>query len=148
MKSMLWILVSILISIGRAIVYVTNALRPETGRKRLLPLLRPLTHVINPRMVRAIERRESSYGVVHHSRTRIRPHVPGTSGRRTHARGRGYPAAIRAGDGLVPQCSCRVGGFWTWRRSGFGNAAFTGGVTRPFTWPDEHSVLVVSQRWR
>jgi deazaflavin-dependent oxidoreductase (nitroreductase family) len=67
MTRMLWILLSVIISISGAAVYVTKALRSEAGRKRLLPLLRPLMHVINPRMVRAIERRRSSFGVVHHS---------------------------------------------------------------------------------
>jgi deazaflavin-dependent oxidoreductase (nitroreductase family) len=39
----------------------------EAGRKRLLPLLRPLMkRVINPKTLRAIARGESNYAVVHH----------------------------------------------------------------------------------
>jgi deazaflavin-dependent oxidoreductase (nitroreductase family) len=39
----------------------------ESGRQRLLPLLRPLMKgVINPRTLRAVAHGESSYAVVHH----------------------------------------------------------------------------------
>jgi deazaflavin-dependent oxidoreductase (nitroreductase family) len=38
----------------------------ESGRQRLLPLLRPLMKVLNPWTLRAIARGESNYAVVHH----------------------------------------------------------------------------------
>ena len=66
MRAALWLLLAVIVVIGSATVYVSHALRNEAGRKRLFPLLRLLMRVINPRVVRAVERRESSFGVVHH----------------------------------------------------------------------------------
>jgi deazaflavin-dependent oxidoreductase (nitroreductase family) len=59
------LLVTVMV-VGCASLYLTKGLRTEAGRKRLFPLLRPLMRVINPRVVRAIERRQSSFGLVHH----------------------------------------------------------------------------------
>jgi deazaflavin-dependent oxidoreductase (nitroreductase family) len=39
----------------------------EAGRRRLLPFLRPLLKVINPRVLRAAARGETPYGIVHHT---------------------------------------------------------------------------------
>ncbi len=64
MNAGLRLLLFVTIAIGCATVYVINALHNETGRRRLLPLLRPLMRVINPGVVRAVHRHESSYGVV------------------------------------------------------------------------------------
>ena len=66
MRAALWLLLAVIVVTGSATLYVSHALRNEAGRKRLFPLLRLLMRVINPRVVRAIERRESSFGVVHH----------------------------------------------------------------------------------
>jgi deazaflavin-dependent oxidoreductase (nitroreductase family) len=63
----LWLPLLVAVALGCATAYVMNALRNEAGRKRLLPLLRPLMRVINPRVLRAIQRGESSYGAVRHS---------------------------------------------------------------------------------
>jgi deazaflavin-dependent oxidoreductase (nitroreductase family) len=60
------LLLLMVLALGCASVYVRNGLRSEAGRKRLLPLLRPLMRVINPRVVRAVERRQSDFGVIHH----------------------------------------------------------------------------------
>jgi hypothetical protein len=59
------LLVTVMV-VGCASLYLTKGLRTEAGRTRLFPLLRPLMRVINPRVVRAIERRQSSFGLVHH----------------------------------------------------------------------------------
>ena len=66
MRAALWLLLAVIVVSASATVYVSHALRNEAGRKRLFPLLRLLMRVINPRVVRAVERRESSFGVVHH----------------------------------------------------------------------------------
>ena len=66
MSQQLWFLLLVTMALGGAAVYVMYALRTEAGRKRLFPLLRPLMRVINPRVVRAVERRQSSFGLVHH----------------------------------------------------------------------------------
>jgi deazaflavin-dependent oxidoreductase (nitroreductase family) len=78
MRPASWLLLVTVIALGCASVYVRNALRTESGRKRLLPLLRPLMRVINPRVVRAVERRESEYGIVHHigRRSGVTYHTP------------------------------------------------------------------------
>ena len=70
MSQRLWFLLLVMMALGGAAVYVMSALRTEAGRKRLFPLLRPLMRVINPRVVRAVERRQSSFGLVHHIRRR------------------------------------------------------------------------------
>jgi deazaflavin-dependent oxidoreductase (nitroreductase family) len=53
-------------ALGCTAAYVSSALRTEAGRKQLLPVLRPLMRVINPRVVHAVEMGKSSYCVVHH----------------------------------------------------------------------------------
>jgi deazaflavin-dependent oxidoreductase (nitroreductase family) len=67
MRPAFWLLLLIVVAGGCASAYVRSALRSETGRKRLLPVLRPLMRVINPGVVRAVERRESNFAVVHHT---------------------------------------------------------------------------------
>lgn len=62
----LFVLAVVVVLLGGAAVYVSSSLRNEAGRKRLFPVLRPLMRVINPRVVRAVKRRESSYGIVRH----------------------------------------------------------------------------------
>jgi deazaflavin-dependent oxidoreductase (nitroreductase family) len=49
-----------------ATAFVRTVFFNEAGRRRLLPFLRPVFRLVNPRMVRAAARRETSYGVVHH----------------------------------------------------------------------------------
>ena len=52
---------------GAAAVLVNVGFFHEAGRRRLLPVLRPLLkHVINPRALRAAARGETSYASVHH----------------------------------------------------------------------------------
>jgi deazaflavin-dependent oxidoreductase (nitroreductase family) len=65
MNAALWLVLFVIVAIGCAAVYVRSALHNETGRQRLLPLLRPLMRVINPGVVRAVQRGQSSFGVVH-----------------------------------------------------------------------------------
>ena len=64
MNAALRLVLFVILAIGCAAVYVRSALRNETGRQRLFPLLRPLMRVINPGVVRAIQRGQSSFGVV------------------------------------------------------------------------------------
>jgi len=65
LRRSIWVLL-VVAAFGCAASYVRQTLRTETGRKRLLPMLRPLMRVINPRVEQAIERRESKFGIVHH----------------------------------------------------------------------------------
>jgi deazaflavin-dependent oxidoreductase (nitroreductase family) len=77
--------------IASASVYLRRAVTSEAGRIRLLPLLRPVMRVMNPRTIRAVERRRSPFGVLHHV------------GRRSGAQYHTPVAAARTSDGvLVP----------------------------------------------
>ena len=52
---------------GSVVALVIIGFFHEAGRRRLLPLLRPLIKsVINPQTLRAVARGESNYAVVHH----------------------------------------------------------------------------------
>ena len=60
-------LLAMVVVAGSVVALVILGLLHEAGRKRLLPLLRPLLKgVINPRTLRAVARGESHYAVVHH----------------------------------------------------------------------------------
>ena len=86
MNGWVWVLVGLTVlgvvgAGGRA--YFRTAIRNEAGRKRLLPLLRPVMRVMNPRVMRAVERRESPFGVLHHvgRRSGAARHTPIAVGR-------------------------------------------------------------------
>jgi deazaflavin-dependent oxidoreductase (nitroreductase family) len=72
-------------------MYFRRAVRSEAGRIHLLPALRPVMRVMNPRTVRAVARRQSPFSVLHHvgRRSGVEYHTP--------------VAAARTSDGvLVP----------------------------------------------
>ena len=96
----LWLPVSITLAIGSAAVWVSALLRTETGRRRLFPGLRLIMRVMNPRIVRAVERGESPFGVLHH--------VGRRSGRRYDT-----PVAVgRTPDGVVVPLMYGPGTAW------------------------------------
>ena len=65
MRARIWFTVAGLIVAAAA--YLATMFFNEVGRRRLLPVLRPLLkHVINPATLQAVARGASSYGVVHH----------------------------------------------------------------------------------
>jgi deazaflavin-dependent oxidoreductase (nitroreductase family) len=65
MRTGLWLTVAGLLV--AATVFVATMFFNERGRRRLLPLLRPLLKgVINPATLRAAARGTSPYGVIHH----------------------------------------------------------------------------------
>jgi hypothetical protein len=66
MRSAWWLLLLMVIALACASAILSNALRTEAGRKRLLPVLGPLMRVINSRLVHAVEKGESTFGLVHH----------------------------------------------------------------------------------
>ena len=67
MNATLRTLLAVAVVAGSVATFVSIGFFHEAGRKRLLPLLRPLMKgVINPRTLRAVARGESSYAVVHH----------------------------------------------------------------------------------
>ena len=66
MHRRLWLALLIAVSIGSATMRVSAMLRTERGRRRLFPVLRLIMRVMNPRMIRAVERGESPFGVLHH----------------------------------------------------------------------------------
>ena len=76
----------------------------ETGRQRLLPLLRPLMKgAINPRTLRAIAHGESNYAVVHHVRASLWEGLRDAGRGVPNGRGSAHPVAVRTRDGLVPE---------------------------------------------
>jgi deazaflavin-dependent oxidoreductase (nitroreductase family) len=83
MVGWLWLPLTAAGVIAWATVYFRRATRTEAGRKRLLPLLRPVMRVMNPRVKRAVERRESPFGVLHHigRRSGAAYHTPVAVGR-------------------------------------------------------------------
>ncbi len=65
MRTWIWFTVAGLII--AAATFVATMFFNEPGRRRLLPVLRPLLkHVINPATLQAVAKGTSSYGVVHH----------------------------------------------------------------------------------
>ena len=78
-----WLALSMALAIVSATVYISKALRNEAGRVRLLPVLRPVMRVMNPRVLRAVERRESPFGVLRHvgRRSGAAYHTPVAVGR-------------------------------------------------------------------
>jgi deazaflavin-dependent oxidoreductase (nitroreductase family) len=67
MNAWLRLLLAIVVIAGSAVALVVFGFFREAGRRRLLPLLRPLLKgVINPQTLRAVARGESNYAVVHH----------------------------------------------------------------------------------
>jgi deazaflavin-dependent oxidoreductase (nitroreductase family) len=67
MNTSLGSLLAIAVVAGSVVALVIIAFFHEAGRRRLLPLLRPLIKgVINPQTLRAVARGESNYAVVHH----------------------------------------------------------------------------------
>jgi deazaflavin-dependent oxidoreductase (nitroreductase family) len=67
MNAWLRLLLAVVVVAGSAVALVVFGFFREAGRRRLLPLLRPLLKgVINPRTLGAVARGESNYAVVHH----------------------------------------------------------------------------------
>ncbi len=83
MTGAFWPLLLATTAIGCATIYVRSALRTEAGRRRLLPVLRPVMRVMNPRVIRAVDRQESDFGVLHHigRRSGVPYHTPVAIGR-------------------------------------------------------------------
>jgi deazaflavin-dependent oxidoreductase (nitroreductase family) len=91
MKATFVVLLCATLAVVSAITYFRRAVRSEAGRIRLLPVLRPVMRLVNPRTVRAVERQRSPFGVLHHvgRRSGVEYHTP--------------VAAARSSDGvLVP----------------------------------------------
>ena len=84
MYGWLWLPLALALATAGGTVYVRRAMRHEAGRRRLLPLLRPVMRVMNPRVRRAVDRRESPFGVLHHRgrRSGAAYHTPIAVGRR------------------------------------------------------------------
>jgi len=124
MSQQLWFLLLVTMALGGAAVYVMSALRTEAGRKRVFPLLRPLMRVINPRVVRAVERRQSAFRPRTPHRTPLWDHVSDAGGRRTKLRRCAHFVAVRTRDELVPQRpgSRSLRDYHRWRGTGVGPA--------------------------
>jgi deazaflavin-dependent oxidoreductase (nitroreductase family) len=91
MKPALVVLICATLLVVSASMYFSRAVRSEAGRIRLLPVLRPVMRLMNPRTIRAVERQQSTFGVLHHV------------GRRSGVEYRTPVAAARTSDGvLVP----------------------------------------------
>jgi deazaflavin-dependent oxidoreductase (nitroreductase family) len=91
MKPVFVVLLGVTLVIEAASMYFGRAVKSEAGRIRLLPVLRPAMRMMNPRTIRAVERRQSPFGVLHHV------------GRRSGVEYRTPVAAARTSEGvLVP----------------------------------------------
>ena len=60
------VLLGVTLVLAAASMYFGRAVKSEAGRIRLLPVLRPVMRLMNPRTIRAVERRQSPFGVLHH----------------------------------------------------------------------------------
>jgi deazaflavin-dependent oxidoreductase (nitroreductase family) len=78
MKAVFVVLLGVTLVIAAASTYFGRAVKTEAGRIRLLPVLRPVMRLMNPRTIRAVERRQSPFGVLHHvgRRSGVEYHTP------------------------------------------------------------------------
>jgi deazaflavin-dependent oxidoreductase (nitroreductase family) len=72
------VLLGVTLVLAAASMYFGRAVKSEAGRIRLLPVLRPVMRLMNPRTIRAVERRQSPFGVLHHvgRRSGVEYHTP------------------------------------------------------------------------
>jgi hypothetical protein len=100
MKTALLGLLFATLVIESASIYFRRAVRSEAGRIHLLPALRPVMRVMNPRTARAVERRQSPFGVLHHvGRRRVSNTTPPV-------------AAARTSDGVLVPLMYGPGTYW------------------------------------